>query len=237
MLSVVIPAYNEEKIIGRTLPILSDTLNTSGIDFEIIVVNDYSTDKTAEIVLSVKAKEARVFLIDNKYEKGYGSTCISGIENANGDCIAFFMADLSDSPGDLIKFHTKLKSSVCDMVFGNRWSGNSRVVGYPFFKWVTNRLANHLISFIFGLKYYDITNGFKLYKKNVIQSLQPFKAKQFNFALELPLRAVMAGYKFEVVENSWENHLPEKSNFRLLNMSGKYLRTLIDCIKQKYCRK
>lgn len=236
-LSVVIPAYNEGRIIGRTLSALSDSLHQSGIDYEIIVVNDYSNDNTTDIVKQIMIGESRLRLVDNKNEKGYGSTCISGIEAAQGDCLAFFMADLSDSPDDLVVFFRRIESSNCDMVFGDRWSGCSRVKGYPLYKRIANRLANHLIATIFSVDYYDITNGFKLYKRYVIDSLWPFKSKQFNFALELPLRAVVEGFCFEVVENRWENHLPGKSNLKLMRMSGKYMRTLVDCIKQKYCKK
>lgn len=236
-LSVIIPAYNEEDIIGKTIVSLTNALQLGGIDYEVVVVNDYSTDKTYNVVEQYSLIESRILIVDNMYEKGYGSACITGAEVSHGECIVFFMADLSDSPDDLVKFYNKLNSSACDMVFGDRWSGSRRVSGYPTFKHIINRVANYLVSFIFGLRYHDITNGFKLYKKQVIDSLQPFKATQFNFALELPLRAVNAGYTYSVVENSWNNNKPGKSNLKLSDMSGKYFWTLVSCFKQKYCKR
>lgn len=233
-LSVVIPAYNEEDIIGKTIMSLTDVLQSSGVDYEVVVVNDYSSDKTTDVISKWLQENPRILIVDNKYIKGYGSACKTGIEASRGDAIAFFMADLSDAPEDLVKFYNAMTSSGCDMVFGNRWSGPNRVSGYPFIKHVVNRMANYLVSALFGLHYYDITNGFKLYKKQVIDSLQPYKATQFNFALELPLRAVNAGYTFYVTENSWTNNKPGKSNLKLFDMSGKYFGTLIDCLKQKY---
>ena len=233
-LSVVIPAYNEEGIIDKTILSLTDALQLNDIDYEVVVVNDYSSDATADVIKKWLQGDPRIHIVDNKYKKGYGSACRTGIESSQGDSIVFFMADLSDSPSDLVKFYVAMNTNGCDMVFGDRWSGSNRVTGYPFIKHIVNRMANYLVSALFGLHYYDITNGFKLYKKHVVDSLQPFKATQFNFALELPLRAINAGYSFTVVENSWTNNKPGKSNLKLYDMSGKYFGTLIDCLKQKY---
>lgn len=237
MLSVVIPAYNEKDIISKTIMSLTEVLQSGGVDYEVVVVNDYSSDETTDVIMKCSLDNSRIHLVDNKYKKGYGSACITGIETSKGDSIAFFMADFSDSPYDLLKFYNVLIASDYDMVFGDRWSGTNRVSGYPFLKHLINRVANYLVSVLFGLRYHDITNGFKIYKKYVIDSLQPFKATQFNFALELPLRAVNAGYTFYVVENSWTNNTPGKSNLKLFEMSGKYFETLINCFKQKYLNK
>lgn len=237
MLSVVIPAYNEDKLIVKTITSLSESLRASGIIHEIIVVIDHSTDATAELVYQIAQNIEEVSIIQNIFERGYGSACISGIEQAKGDYLAFFMADLSDSPYDLVCFYKIIKNNSCDMVFGDRWSNKKMVKGYPVYKKFVNRIANYIISFLFGIHYYDITNGFKLYSMNVINFLKPYKAKHFNFALELPLRAVLAGFSFEVVSNTWVNNRPGMSNLKLMTMSGKYLLTLLDCLKQKYFKR
>ena len=100
-LSVVIPAHDEEGEIERTLGELRSTLDGRGLDYEIVVVDDASTDGTAAILGRLAAEDDRIRLIPSPHEPGFGFAVRAGLEAFEGDAVAIFMADGSDSPEDL----------------------------------------------------------------------------------------------------------------------------------------
>ncbi len=95
-------------------------------------------------------------------------------ENFKGDCVAIVMADLSDSPEDLVKFYNTLIEQKVDCVFGNRFAKGGKVIDYPKNKLFLNRFVNTMISFVFRMKYNDTTNAFKLYSGATVEGIKPF---------------------------------------------------------------
>src|SRR5207247_10482352 len=91
-----------------------------------------------------------------------------GLENFQGDAVDVYMADASDLPEDLALFFRKMSAEEVDCVFGSRFLAGSRLLNYALPKLILNRIANHVIRLLFGLRYNDITNAFKLYRRNVI---------------------------------------------------------------------
>jgi dolichol-phosphate mannosyltransferase len=117
----------------------------------------------------------------------------------------------------------------CDMVFGSRWMKGAKVIDYPKQKFLLNRFVNNLIRFIFGFKYNDVTNGFKLFSKKTITGVKPFLSGQFSLALEIPLKAIIRGYSYRVVSTNWYNREVGQSNLRLTTMGPKYLYIFLIC--------
>jgi dolichol-phosphate mannosyltransferase len=115
------------------------------------------------------------------------------------------MADASDSPDDLVKFYRTLVEGNCGAVFGSRFIPGGKTVSYPPVKLGINRMANSLIQLLFGLKYNDITNAFKLYRAETIEGLKPFLATHFNLTVELPLKVIVRGYFYTWLPNQWLN--------------------------------
>ncbi|SVE03154.1 uncharacterized protein METZ01_LOCUS456008, partial [marine metagenome] len=183
MLSVLIPAHNEEKEINRTIRDLTKTLEREKIKHELLVVNDNSTDRTKEILNNLSSQIATVRYVDNAPPNGYGQAVKAGLTAFRGECVAIVMADGSDDPEDLVKFYRKWSEGY-DCVFGNRFSNQSKVIDYPWPKLCLNRLGNHFIGLLFSIDYKDTTNAFKLYGRNVIASLTPLQSSGFNLTVE-----------------------------------------------------
>ena len=130
-LSIVIPAYNEAQNLPSTIYEFYNLLIVNNIDHEIIIVNDNSKDNTIEVVQELQKTIPTVRLITNEPpNNGFGYAIRCGLDNFEGDCVAIVMADLSDSPEDLVKFYNKFNEDKVDCVFGNRFCKESVLSGY-----------------------------------------------------------------------------------------------------------
>lgn len=145
LLSIIIPAHNEEKHITETVVNLINILSQNSIPHEIIVINDSSTDNTEVKLQDISSKHASFRYINNTPPNGFGRAIKKGLEIYEGDAVAIVMADASDSPDDLVKFYRKLTSGY-DCVFGSRFHRDGEVVDYPKVKFILNRLGNFLIK-------------------------------------------------------------------------------------------
>lgn len=232
-LSVVIPAHNEEGSIAETISSLHAVLQKENIEHEIVVVNDNSQDNTEIILQDLQTQIASLVYYNNDELNGFGYAVRYGLNHFSGDCVAVMMADLSDDPNDLVKFYCKLQEGY-DCVFGNRWGKNGKVIDYPFAKKHLNRLANFIVRATFGIRYGDCTNAFKLYRKETIEGLKPFLSPHFNLTLELPLKAIVRGYSYAVVPNSWRNRKTGESKLKVKEMGSRYFFVLLYCLIEKY---
>ncbi len=199
-LSIVIPAHNEEGCIRETILTLSQYLRANCIDFEIVVVDDHSTDNTKSVLqdLGLDVQELRV--VDNTSPSGFGFAVRTGLDNYQGDAVAIVMEDGSENPEDVLRFFLELEKGY-DCVFGSRFILGGTTTDYPLFKLFLNRLANTFILIVLGLKYNDVTNAFKMYRREAIDGLRPFLSHHFNLTVELPLKAITRGFTYSVIPN------------------------------------
>lgn len=233
-LSIIIPAYNESESISETIVTLEQALDTIKIEHEVLIINDNSTDNTEVILKELCTQYPSVRYKTNKGPNGFGYAIRYGLERYSGDCVAIMMADLSDSPYDLIKFYTTMIESNVDCVFGNRWSNGGKVIDYPFVKKIINRIANRIIRLVMNIKYNDTTNAFKLYKREVIDGIKPLLSPHFNLTIELPLKAIIRGFSYKVVPNSWTNRKYGESKLKIKEMGSRYFFILMYCFIEKY---
>lgn len=230
MLSVVIPAYNESAVIADTLRALIAALGRQSFDWEILVVNDASRDKTEDVLLAMERTEPRVRHLNNRGRHGYGHAVRCGLADFRGDAVIVAMADGSDAPDDLVQYALKLGEGY-QCAFGMRFGHNSDVRGYPVLKRIANRLGNRLIALLVGQSYTDFTNGFKGFSRHVVEHLmQPLVSGGFNLTIEMSLKAVLGGATFAVVPNSWVQRSAGESKFRLFSLSWLYLMTIVYCL-------
>ena len=232
-LSLVIPAYNEEGCIENTLRGISETLISELIPHEILVVNDNSKDETLSILKRLEKEINELKYITNSGPNGYGFAVRAGLEAFSGDCVCVTMADASDPPEDIVKFYRRMLNGY-DCVFGTRFSHGGKTIDYPQFKLVLNRIANWFICLLFQFRYNDVTNAFKMYKKEVIQGLNPILSHHFNLTVELPLKAIIRGYSYSVVPNRWINRDKGESKFKVKEMGSRYLFIIIYCFIEKW---
>ena len=226
-LSIIIPARNEAPLIVSTITRLRDYLDKVGIsDLEILVVNDGSTDKTYEVVLAEHRKDERIRVVTNTGRNGFGRAVAFGLGHFTGDAVVIYMADASDTPQDVARYYTILRDEA-DCAFGSRFMRQSSVTGYPRFKLVINRIANSVIQAMFHLRYNDVTNAFKGYRRNVIEGCMPFISPHFNLTIEIPLKAIVRGYSYRVTPIGWHNREVGTSSLILKEQGSRYLYTLL----------
>jgi dolichol-phosphate mannosyltransferase len=218
------------------MPKLLTALEGAGIDHEILVVNDNSNDGTRDVLLELSARYESVRFIDNPPPNGFGLAVRAGLAQFRGDAVAIMMADGSDDPADLVKYHVKLRAGY-DCVFGSRFIAGSKLIDYPTHKLIINRLANLFISILFQLGYNDITNAFKCYRRAVIAGLEPILAHHFNLTVELPLKAIIRGYSFAVVPISWTNRASGASKLKIREMGSRYLFIVLYCYIERLLRR
>lgn len=232
-LSVVIPAYNEESSIGATVRAIAARLDAAAIEYEIVVVNDNSSDGTAQVLDGLAVENERVVPVLSPYEGGFGLAVRAGLERYTGDCVAIMMGDNSDSPDDLVRYYELLDEGY-DCAFGSRFMDESVVSGYPKLKLRINRLVNLMINVAFRLGYNDTTNAFKAYRREVIDSVQPLMSKHFNLTVEIPLKAVIRGNNFAVTPISWTNRSSGESKLALREMGSRYLFIVLYALLERY---
>lgn len=233
-LSVVIPAYNEEGSIKETLTALYAALSAANVDNEIVVVNDNSKDQTLEILQKLHTEIPTLVYYTNPGPNGFGYAVRYGLDRFTGECVGIMMSDLSDDPADLIAFYQLMVRDNLDCVFGSRFIKGGRVFDYPKHKLIINRIANWLIKVLIGINYNDYTNAFKMYRRHTIEGLRPFLAAHFNLTIELPLKAIIRGYSFGILPNSWRNRKAGESNLKIKEMGSRYLFILLYILIEKY---
>lgn len=233
-LSVVIPAENEEESVEQTLTDLLRHLRREQIPCEIVLVDDGSTDSTAQRVERLASDYPEVRLVQNLGRHGFGMAVRMGLEQARGDAIAVVMADGSDHPRDVAACYRKMLEEGYDCVFGSRFIRGGHVIDYPVHKLVLNRLANWFIRFIFGVRFNDYTNAFKLYRRHVIIGMQPLISQHFNLTVEMPLKAIVRGYSFAVVPITWTNRKAGISKLKIKEMGSRYLFIVLYIWLEKY---
>ncbi len=234
LLSVVIPAHNEADGITGTVTDLPATLAAAEIEHESVVVDDHSSDRTAAVVTGLAERIDEVRLVTNHGEGGFGMAVRRGLEAFRGDAVAVYMADASDLPEDLVMFVRTMEVRDVDCVFGSRFAPGGQVIDYPRLKLALNRFANTAIRLLFGFRYDDTTNAFKLYRREVIEGIQPLLSPHFNLTVEMPLKAIVRGYRYAVVPNRWTNRAHGTSKFQLKEMGSRYAFIVLYCFLERW---
>ena len=221
-LSVVIPARNEEGSIAATVGELTAALRRAEIAYEIVIVDDASTDGTADAVGRLAEADDGVRYLRSPYRNGFGFAVRAGLEAFTGDAVTIVMADGSDDPEDVVAYQ-RLLAAGYDCAFGSRFMAGARVTDYPRFKLIVNRIVNLGIRMLFGHGYNDTTNAFKAYRREVINNVQPLLSQHFNLTVEIPLKAVVRGHSYAVVPIRWRGREHGTSKLRLEEMGSRYL--------------
>ncbi len=224
--SVVIPAYNESENIIPTAEAIVSELRKEEIPFELVVINDNSTDLTPAVIAKAKERFPEIKLIDNTPPGGFGRAVRLGLDNASGEAIAVVMADLSDSPQDMVRYYRKLEEGY-DSVFGSRFIKGGKVTAFPKVKLVMNRLMNNLMRVMFLTHHNDLTNAFKAYRRHVVESIKPLRAAHFNITIEISLSILIRHYNIAQIPISWSGRTWGSSNLKLREMGRRYFCTML----------
>ncbi len=228
--SIIIPIRNEEHGIDKTIEQLE--INLKNLPYEIIFINDFSTDNTYKTIEKIIQNKDQIKIYNNKI-KGLGGAIIMGINNSSGESVCIMMSDLSDNIDDFKKYYNIIKESGVDAVFGSRFIKGSKISDYPKKKLILNRIFNITTKLVFVSDYNDFTNAFKIYKKEALLKTFPLVSESFNIFLELPLKIISRKMNYKIIPISWVNRKEGKSKFDIKELKAKYLFTLIYCWFEK----
>lgn len=233
LLSVVIPARNEEGCLCSTVEHLHVELRIHNIPHEIVVVDDGSTDRTWTLLQGLKDKVPPLTAVQNTGAHGFGRAILCGFDHMRGDAAVVMMADESDDCRDVVRYWQKLNEGF-DCVFGSRFIKGGGTIDYPWIKMILNRLANTLLRFMFRIKLNDTTNAFKAYRKEALDGCRPLIAPHFNLTVELPLKAIVRGFSWTVIPITWRNRRTGEAKLKIKEMGSRYLFICLYIWLEKY---
>ena len=233
LLSVVIPARNEEGCIRGTVEHLDLELRLNDIPHEIVVVDDGSTDRTGAILDEMAQTIPTLRPFSNPGPHGFGRAIIYGLDRMEGDAVAIMMADESDDPRDVVRYWRGLNDGY-EAVFGSRFIKGGGAIDYPRLKLAMNRIFNRLIRFLFRIKLNDTTNAFKAYRRSTIDGCRPLIAPHFNLTVELPLKTIVRGYSWTVIPVTWRNRRSGEAKLKLKEMGSRYFFICLYVWLEKY---
>ncbi len=233
LLSIVIPARNEEGCISSTVEHLHLELKLRGVPHEIVVVDDGSSDLTWHKLQESRERVPPLRPMQNPGPHGFGRAVTYGLDHIQGDAVVVMMADESDDCRDVVRYWELLNQG-WDAVFGSRFIKGGGVIDYPWLKLRLNRLANLFIRFMFGFKLNDTTNAFKAYRTSVINGSRPILSPHFNLTVELPLKTIVRGYSWTVIPITWRNRRTGQAKLELREMGSRYLFICLYVWLEKY---
>lgn len=233
LLSVVIPALNEEGCIAATVEHLHLELSLQGIPHEIVVVDDGSKDRTWSLLQDIQARIPACKPVQNLGEHGFGRAITFGFDHVSGDAVVVMMADESDDCRDVVRYWNLLNEG-WDAVFGSRFVRGGGVIDYPRHKLLLNRLANLFLRMLFRVPLNDFTNAFKAYRRTALDGCRPFLSPHFNLTVELPLKIIVRGYSWTVMPITWRNRRAGESKLKIKEMGSRYLFIALYCWLEKY---
>jgi len=226
LLSVVLPARDEEGCVASTVEHLHAELRQHDVPHEIVAVDDGSTDDTWKILEQLKLRVPNLAPTQNTGPHGFGRAIIWGLDRAHGDGVVIMMADESDDVRDVVRYWNVLKEGY-DCVFGSRFVPGGAVADYPRLKLFLNRIANKFLQLFFRVEHNDLTNAFRAYRKTTIDGCRPLLAAHFNLTVEIPLKAVVRGYTWKALPITWRNRRSGATKLKIKEVGSGYLLTCL----------
>ena len=192
---VIIPTYKEKENIESIVSAISSL----PVTFDILIIDDNSPDGTADLVKKMQPSYPNLHLIEREGKLGLGTAYITGFKWALARDYAFIYemdADFSHDPHDLIRLYKACKEDGADLAIGSRYISGVNVVNWPLSRVLMSYFASIYVRIITGMKIMDTTAGFKCYRREVIESIQPDKIRSvgYGFQIEMKFTAWKLGY-------------------------------------------
>ena len=201
-ISILIPCYNEEKTIRQVIINAEKSLLNINIDYEIVVVDDYSNDGSSKKLLELK-NENKIKLFTHSQNLGKGAAIATGLKYINGEIVLIQDADLEYDPEDYQKLILPFIEANADVVYGSRFLGGGKYVRIHFFwHYVANKFLTLLCNMVANLNLSDMETGYKLFRYEKIKDLE-IKEKSFGFEPEITIKLAKKNSKFFEVPISY----------------------------------
>lgn len=219
-LSVILPVFNEGRNITAQLTSIERTLL---VNHEVLVVYDFDEDDTIPSVKVLQKKYQNIRLVKNIYGRGVINAVKTGFVRSRGDVVVVMPADLADNPDTVNKMYKKIQQGF-DVVCATRYGRGGAKIGGGIIKTALSRLAGLSTPLLLGIGTTDIANGFKMYRKKVVESIRIESDGGWEFAMEMLIKANKLGFKISEVPTVWRDRTQGKSKFKLLKWLPKYIR-------------
>lgn len=225
-ISFVTPFHNEEKNAGPMVEQVTKWGLKKKWDFEIIPVNDRSHDGTGEVLEKYARKYNFIKVVhrdagSDELGNTMGQALLEGSQKAKGEVIIWTMGDLADDPETYAKIIAKLKAGY-DLVFGSRYMPGGTWGSLDATKAFLSSRGTELARVLFGIKVHDITNAFRGFRRELLQSIK-LESRGFAISPEFAIKAHLQGYKLGEVPTVYHKRVEGVSNFKLWRMSWAYL--------------
>jgi glycosyltransferase involved in cell wall biosynthesis len=218
-ISVFFPCYNEEGNVRRVVERAKEVLEDMGADYEIIIIDDGSKDRTGEIADELAKKDERLKVVHHRPNRGYGGALQSGFRAATKELVFFTDGDGQFDIGEIKTLLPMIEKN--DIVCGYRMGRQD-----PFVRRMNGRLWTGLVNLLFGMKIRDIDCGFKLFKRAVVADM-PMSSGGALISAEILARATQKGYKIAQVG---VHHYPRTAG----EQTGAKLRVILRAFKELF---
>jgi len=218
-LSIVLPVYNEGEAVEPVLRALSAGVRTP---HELVVVYDFDEDTTVPVIARLAAEIPGLRGLRNDLGRGVLNAMKAGIVGTSSPFVLISMADGSDEP-HVVDSMVALGRDGADVVSASRYMHGGRQVGGPPLKRLLSRVAGLTLHWFAGVPTHDPTNNFKLYSRRFLDSITIDSSAGFELALELTVKATMAGRRVAEVPTTWRDRTAGTSNFKLRKWLPNYL--------------
>jgi len=222
VLSIVCPVYNEADNIIHVF----DELRTKvSVPMEVLIVYDRAEDNTLPVVRAVAARYPFVVrLIRNRFGAGALNAIKTGFLESRCEAVLVVMADLSDDLSRVDEMYCLITAAGFDIVNGSRYASGGRQIGGPFLKGLLSRLAGGSLHYLVKLPTHDVTNSFKMYRREFLQGITLESTGGFEIGMELVVKAFVNGDRITELPTTWTDRTAGQSRFRLWKWLPHYLR-------------
>ncbi len=224
VISIIVPFRNEEAVIKSTILNLEKSVQTP---HEIVCVDDGidPSDKTINVIRPLLRTYKRIRIIPKTASDtdGFGSALVRGVKNAGGNIIVFIMADMCDDAGDIDRMYACIKKGF-DVVSGSRYVDGGGKSGGPALQGFFSTIFGKSIHLLTGIPTHDITNSFKMYRKEILENITFDRAAGVEISIDLCLQAYGNGAKMTEIPTIWKGRTKGSSKFKLLERIPRYAR-------------
>ena len=225
--AIVIPVYNEGEAITETIGQIRNKVKG---DYHIYVV--YDTDDDTTLPYLKRYSPELLTTMKNKFGRGVLNALKTGFEGTKEERIVVFMADLSEDPRSINDLVARSEEGY-DVVCGSRYMKGGSQTGGPFIKSFLSRMAGLSLHLLTGIPTHDISDNFRLYSRKVLDSIKIESRGGFEVAMEITVKAYLAGFKVTEVPTHWKERSHGKSNFKMIEWLPRYLHWYFYLLKGK----
>lgn len=218
-ISVIVPVYNEGSNITKFIYDLEASVNTT---HEALIIYDFDKDDTVPVVKSLKKKFKNIKLIKNIFGSGLINACKTGFKKANANFIVVMAGDLADEPKTINKMYELAKKRY-DIVCASRYCKGGKQLGGGLIKSAFSKIAGLTTPLLLGIPTSDLTNGFKMYNREIFKKINIESQGGWEFTMEILIKAYILGFKIIETPSTWKERSSGKSKFKLLKWLPKYV--------------